>query len=413
MNKKTMISSLGWPVNFLIITGAVVLAMLVVLFICAFFIRASESREVLRYFDSGFLGRAADYNRTVLLASVLDRFITWSFMGILLLLFWKYSYMSARINIGLAALAFFIFTFALFLFLLPLQYYQEFVISHRFGLSNQTLSAWFGEALKEAVLYMIISTGGLTAVYALMIYVPKYWWLVAIAVFIIFIVFANFIFPILIDPLFYKFEPLEDEELEKAILGVTDKAGVSVGSILVADASRKTNKVNAYFTGIGKSKRIVIYDNLLEKYSKKEVVSVIAHEVGHWKYMHVAKNIIFGIAGMIIIFFIIFMLKGGINMEVSVRLVLILFIAFSLIAYITNPISNLLSRRFEVQADMTAAELTGDSQTQVEMLQKLAQSNLSYVSPSGVLKFLIYTHPPIMERIKGIKGTYNLAPCKK
>jgi STE24 endopeptidase len=409
-NKKTMISSFRWPVNFLITIGAVVLAMLVILFICAFFIRASGNREVLRYFDSGFLEKAADYNKTVLLASVLDRFLTWSFIGILLFLFWKYSYMSTRINIGLAALAFFIFTFALFLFLLPLQYYQEFVISHRYGFSNQTLSAWFGEALKEAVLYMIISTGGLTAVYTLMIYVPKYWWLVAIAVFIVFIVFANFIFPILIDPLFYKFEPLADKELEKAILSVADKADVKIGSILVADASRKTNKVNAYFTGIGKSKRIVIYDNLLEKYSKNEVVSVIAHEVGHWKYMHVVKSIIMGIAGMIIIFFTMFMMKGGMNMEVSVRLVLILFVASSLIAYILNPVSNLLSRRFEVQADRAAADLTGDTRTQVEMLQKLARSNLSYVSPSGVLKFLIYTHPPIMERIK---GTYNLAPRKK
>ena len=121
--------------------------------------------------------------------------------------------------------------------------------------------------------------------------------------------------------------------------------------------------------------------------------------MGHWKYMHIAKNIAIGIAGMVILFFIMFILKGGLNMAVSARLVLILFIAFSLIAYMTNPLSNMISRHFEVQADMKAAELTGDSGTQIEMLQKLARSNLSYVSPSGVLKFLIYTHPPIMDRI--------------
>lgn len=402
MNKKKMISSFGWPVNFLIVIGAVVLAMLFILFVCTLLIKVSESREVLRYFDRDFLEKAVSYNKTVLLVSVLERFLSWSFMGVLLFLFWKNFYISARINVGLAALIFFLFTLFLFLFLLPLQYYQEFVISHKFSLSNQTLSAWFVEALKEAVLYMIISAAGLTAIYALIVYVPKHWWLVAIAVFIIFIIFANFIFPILIDPLFYKFEPLKDEELEKAILGVTERAGVSVGSVLVADASRKTNKVNAYFAGIGKSKRIVIYDNLLKKYSKKEVVSVIAHEVAHWKYMHVAKNIIIGIAGMIIIFFIMFMLRGGLNMGASVRLVMMLFITFSLIAYITNPINNLISRHFEVQADGTAVELTGDIETQVEMLQKLAQSNLSYVNPSGVLKFLIYTHPPIIDRINYI-----------
>ncbi|MDD3521087.1 MAG: M48 family metallopeptidase [Actinomycetota bacterium] len=399
MNKKAMISSFGWPVNFLIIIGAVVLAMLIILFICALFIKSSESKDVLSYFDSDFLKKASDYNRTVLLVSVLERFMTWAFMGLLLFLLWNNVYMSTRVHVMLAALIFFLFTLALFLFLLPLQYYQEFAISHRFGLSNQTLSAWFVEAIKEGVLYMIISTIGLTAIYAVMIHSPKYWWIIAIAVFIVFIVFANFIFPILIDPLFYKFEPLKDAELEKEILLLAESAKISVGSILVADASRKTNKVNAYFTGIGKSKRIVIYDNLLNKYSKKEVLSVIAHEMGHWKYMHIAKNIAIGIAGMVILFFIMFILKGGLNMAVSARLVLILFIAFSLIAYMTNPLSNMISRHFEVQADMKAAELTGDSGTQIEMLQKLARSNLSYVSPSGVLKFLIYTHPPIMDRI--------------
>ena len=402
MNKKTMISSFGWPVNFLIILGAVVLGMLVILFICSLFIRASENREVLKYFDSAFLKRAASYNKTVLMASVADRFLAWIFMGALLFIFWNNTFISTRASIWAAALVFFLFTLFLFLFLLPLQYYQEFVIAHRFGFSNQTLSAWFIEALKEAVLYMIISTVGLTAVYALITYMPKHWWLIAMAVFIVFTIFVSFIYPILIDPLFYKFEPLKDTELEEEILKVTRKAGVSVGSVLVADASRKTNKVNAYFTGIGKSKRVVIYDNLLNKYSKKEVVSVVAHEVGHWKHRHIAKNIIIGIAGIIALFFIMFMLKGGINMETSVRLVLILFTAFSLIAYIINPVSNLISRHFEKQADIAAAKLTGDTGTQTEVLQKLAKSNLSYVSPSGVLKFLIYTHPPIIERINYI-----------
>lgn len=401
MNKKTMINdfNFGWPVNFLIILAAAVFLMLAVIFICSFFIRASENKEILKYFDSVFLKRAATYNKTILIASVADRFLTWIFMGALLVIFWNNSFISSRISVWSAALVFFLFTFFLFLFLLPLQYYQEYVIAHKFGFSNQTLSAWFGEALKEAVLYMILSTAGLTAIYALIAYMPRHWWLVAIAIFIIFTIFASFIYPILIDPLFYKFKPLEDKELENSILEIAKKAGVSVGSVLIADASRKTNKVNAYFTGIGKSKRVVIYDNLLNNYSKKEVVSVVAHEVGHWKHKHIAKNMAIGIAGIVLLFLIMFFMKNGLNITTSVRLILVLFITFSLIAYITNPFSNYISRRFEEQADRTAAELTGDSSTQVQMLQKLAQSNLSYVNPSGILKFLIYTHPPIMERI--------------
>ena len=320
-------------------------------------------------------------------------------MGVVLFLFWKNFYLSTRVHVIVAALIFFLFTFLLFLFLLPLQYYEEFIISHKFGLSNQTLSAWFIEALKEGILYMVISTVGFTSIYALMVYSPRYWWLIAIAVFIIFIIFANFIFPILIDPLFYKFKPLEDEELKKEILEMTDKAGISVGSILVADASRKTNKVNAYFTGIGKSKRIVIYDNLLKKYSKDEVLSVIAHEVAHWKYMHILKSILAGIVGIILVFLILHTVNIGLNIQPSPRLVIILFIIFSLISYISSPVTNAVSRYFEMQADKMAVELTGDAQTQVEMLKKLAESNLSYVNPPKVLKFLIYTHPPILERI--------------
>jgi STE24 endopeptidase len=394
-----MINSFGWPINFLIIIGAVVFTMLVVLFVCALSIKSSESGEVLKYFGSAFLQKAASYNREVLLISVVERFLTWSFMGVVLFLFWKNFYLSTRVHVIVAALIFFLFTFILFLFLLPLQYYEEFIISHKFGLSNQTLSAWFVETLKEGILYMIISTVGFTSIYALMVYSPKYWWLIAIAVFIIFIIFANFIFPILIDPLFYKFEPLKDDELKREILEMTDKAGISVGSILVADASKKTNKVNAYFTGIGKSKRIVIYDNLLKKYSRDEVLSVIAHEVAHWKYMHILKSILAGIVGIILVFLILHTVNIGLNIQPSPRLVIILFIIFSLISYISSPVTNVISRYFEMQADKMAVELTGDAQTQVEMLKKLAESNLSYVNPPKVLKFLIYTHPPILERI--------------
>lgn len=394
-----MINSFGWPINFLIIIGAVVFTMLVVLFVCALSIKSSESGEVLKYFGSTFLQKAASYNREVLLISVVERFLTWSFMGVVLFLLWENFYLSTRVHVTVAALIFFLFTFLLFLFLLPLQYYEEFIISHKFGLSNQTLSAWFIEALKEGILYMVISTVGFTSIYALMVYSPRYWWLIAIAVFIIFIIFANFIFPILIDPLFYKFKPLKDDELKREILEMTDKAGISVGSILVADASRKTNKVNAYFTGIGKSKRIVIYDNLLKKYSKDEVLSVIAHEVAHWKYMHILKSILAGIVGIILVFLILHTVNIGLNIQPSPRLVIILFIIFSLISYISSPVTNVISRYFEMQADKMAVELTGDAQTQVEMLKKLAESNLSYVNPPKVLKFLIYTHPPILERI--------------
>ncbi|MCE5329768.1 M48 family metallopeptidase [bacterium] len=397
----------GWSINFLILIGIIVLVMLIILFIAALFIGSSKSKDVLKYFDGDFLDKAAAYNKIILIISVAEKLLTWIFMAGIIYIFWRNFYVSNRIPIILSAALFVLFGMILFLILLPLQYYREFVIDHRFALSTQTLSAWFADAVKDGIIYIIISTLGLTSIYALMVYFPEHWWIAAVVIFILFIIAANFIFPVIIDPLFYKFSTLEDEELEKEIMKITQKAGVSIGSILVADASKKTNGVNAYFTGIGKTKRIVIYDNLLNKYSKKEVLSVIAHEVGHWRYRHIFKNITMGAAGIIILFFILYVLKSGLQLQASVRLVITLFIVFSLITYIAIPVQNFISRYFEKQADKIAVELTGDSQTQIDMLEKLARSNLAYVKPGNLLKFLIYTHPPIMERINYIYHNFD------
>jgi len=395
-------SNFGWSVNFLILIGIIVTTILIILFIAAFFIEASRDKDVLKYFDRDFLNKAASYNKTNLFISVAEKILTWIFISGIIYIFWKNFYVSSRIPIILSAALFVLFSITLFIILLPLQYYREFVIDHRFALSTQTLSAWFTDAVKDGIIYIILNTVGLTSIYTLMVYLPEYWWIAASVIFILFIVVANFIFPVIIDPLFYKFSILEDKELEEEITKITQKAGISIGSILIADASKKTNSVNAYFTGIGKTKRIVIYDNLLNKYSKKEVLSVIAHEVGHWKHKHIFKNITIGVAGIVTLFFILHALKTGLQLEASVKLVITLFMMFSLLTYIAIPVQNFISRYFEKQADKIAAELTGDSQTQMDMLEKLARSNLANVKPGNLLKFLIYSHPPIMERINYI-----------
>ncbi|GAI17064.1 unnamed protein product, partial [marine sediment metagenome] len=128
-----------------------------------------------------------------------------------------------------------------------------------------------------------------------MVYIPKYWWIISSAVLAIFIVVITYLYPILIDPLFYKFEKLKDTNFQEQIINIAGKAGIEVKEVLVADASRKTNKANAYFTGIGGSKRIVVFDNLINNFSRKETLNVIAHEIGHWYNWHIFKSIIIGI----------------------------------------------------------------------------------------------------------------------
>lgn len=406
MTRKSM-NNFGWAINFPILAGILALVMLITLLIAALLSRAPESRDVLKYFDSTFLARATNYNKAALLISIAEKFLTWVFMAGIIYIFWRNSYTSNKIPIISASALFALFIMILFLIVLPLQYYREFVLSHRFGLSNQTLSSWFIDILKERGLSLIINTVGLTTVYALIIYLPKHWWIAAASLFILFAVISSFISPVIIDPLFYKFSVLEDKQLTNEIIKITEKAGVNIGSILVADASKKTKKVNAYFTGIGKTERIVIYDNMLNQYTKKEVLSIIAHEVGHWKNKHMIKNLIMEAAGIIILFFILYLLKSGLWLNNSVKLVLVLFVLSTLITYVTMPLQNFVSRYFEVQADRTALELTADPQTQIVMLEKLARSNLASVKPDNLLKYLIFSHPPIMERINSINLTLD------
>jgi len=361
--------------------------------------KTPENKEVLKYFDQNFLNKATNYNKSILLNSVFQKFTTWLFLGLIIFLIWKNNYFSNKISIIAALIIFFIFSIILILINLPFQYYQEFIIEHKFALSNQTFSAWIIDTFKDSSLSIIINTISLTSIYAIILYIPKYWWFAAAAVFILFIIIANFIFPILIDPLFYKFTPLKDNQLKQEILKITTTAGIDVKAILVADASKKTNKVNAYITGIGKTKRIVIYDNLLNNYSKKEVLSVIAHEVGHWKYKHILINIFIQAIAIILLFLILFLMQLNLNIGVSAKLIILFFIFTILISFIVSPLQNSISRYFEKQADITSLALTKDPDTQILMFEKLAKSNLSDVNPNKIIKYIIYTHPPILERI--------------
>ncbi|MCL4385200.1 MAG: M48 family metallopeptidase [Cyanobacteria bacterium] len=390
----------GWAFNFYVIISILTIFMLLSIIGAVLFSKTSESKDALKYFNEAFLIKAAAYNKMTLLISIAERFIIWAFMAGMIYTFWRNFYFNNRIPIILALVLFVIFYISLTLIILPLQYYSGFVINHKFALSNQTLSSWFADTFKDKAISLIINSSALTIGYSLAVHIPRQWWIAAAAIFILFIIFANFISPIVIDPLFYKFSILEDKELKDNIMRIAEKAGFTVGDILVADASKRTNMVNAYFTGLGKTKRIVIYDNLLNKYSKKEVLSVIAHEIGHWKFKHIFKSIILYSAGTIILFFIFYQVKNKFSPVINIKLVLIIFILFSMINYITVPLQNLVSRYFESQADKYAIELTGDPATQVSLFEKLAISNLAEADPNTVLKYLIYSHPPIIERIK-------------
>ncbi len=365
--------------------------------------RPDYGGDVKRYFDDDYLVKAADYNRISLNISIASRFLSWSIMCVVIFLFFKY-FKTSRINIIYAFLLVFLFYILIELILLPLSYYRGYVIEHRFGLSNQTISMWFMDYIKENIISIMITSSGLTGVYALMFYMPEHWWIVASIVLALFILLLSYLYPILIDPLFYKFEKLADEDMREQIINIADKADIEVKDVLVANASKKTNKVNAYFSGVGSSRRVVIFDNLINNFSGRETLNVVAHEIGHWYYWHIFKNIIIGAISGTAGFFILHLIFSRSGIIGDFRSILVVALLISVVSFLMMPASNAVSRFFERQADNFAISATGDSDAQVELMVNLARSNLSNVSPAGYIKFFLYSHPPVMERIEAAKN---------
>jgi len=389
-----------WTGGIWIVLGSLAFLMALILLIAAITSRPDYSKEVLHYFNKDFLTEASQYNKISLTLSIIRKLLTWIIIIVIIFATWKYFSQNPKISVLLAAGYIALFLILLQLLLIPFDYYRGFVVEHKFGLSNQVFSSWLVDCLKSKAISFLIYLAVLTVIYTLMTYIPKYWWIIAGVAFIVFLIIGIFMSPLIIDPLFYKFKPLEDEEMRLAIEDMANEADIKVDEILIADASRRTNKINAYFTGIGATKRIVVFDNLLEKFNRKEALTVIAHEMGHWKYLHIVKSFIIGaISGLLLIFFSK-ILASKIGMIGDIRFILIIFLLFSIVMFISLPVQNIISRSFEKQADKVAIKLTDDPQTQISLMKKIAVSNLSSVNPSLIIKYIIYSHPPIMERIK-------------
>jgi STE24 endopeptidase len=365
--------------------------------------RPDYGSEVRQYFDDGFLAKAADYSRVSLNISIASRFLAWLVMGGAILLFFKY-FKNPRINILYAFLLIVLFYILIELILLPLSYYRGYVVEHRFGLSNQTISMWFMDYLKENIISLIITYLAMTGIYALMVYMPGHWWIVSSVVLAVFIIILSYLYPILIDPLFYNFKKLEDENLREQIVDIADKADIEVKDVMVADASRKTSKVNAYFAGVGRSRRVVVFDNLINNFSEQEALSVVAHEIGHWYNRHIIKNMIIGAVSGTLGLFLLHLIFSRSGMLGDFRSILVIILLISVVSFLMMPVGNAVSRFFERQADSFAVRATGNPDAQVNLMVKLGQSNLSSVSPAGYIRFFLYSHPPIMERIEAAKS---------
>jgi STE24 endopeptidase len=220
-----------------------------------------------------------------------------------------------------------------------------------------------------------------------------------------------YISPYIIEPLFNKFSLVEDESLKEKIVGLAQRADIKVTKVMKIDASKRSRHSNAYFTGIGKTKRIILFDTLIEGMTQEEIVAVLAHEIGHWKRKHVLKSIVAMETSSLIGLYIAFRLMEGdiltklFQVEIATvyaKIVIIGFIA-GIVVFPLKPVLTYFARRYERQADRDCLELTGNAGDAISAFIKLAKENLSNLYPHPLYVLLYYSHPPMLERIRYMK----------
>ncbi len=314
-------------------------------------------------------------------------------------------------NLWTGMLFFAVLTFAQGVIGEPFDLYRTFVLEERFGFNKMTLRTYLSDKLKELLLMLLIG-GPVLAGFLLFFQNYTDWgWFYAWMFILLIMLVLQYVAPTWILPLFNRFTPLEEGELKTKIMEYAEKMGFDLSGIFVMDGSKRSTKSNAFFTGFGKKKRIALFDTLIENHDPDELVSVLAHEVGHFKLKHILKNMLLGVfkTGVLLYIMSFFIthppLFEAFGMQkVSVYAGLVFFmLLYTPISIILALFVNNLSRRYEYQADAFAAETTGDSENLVRALKRLSADNLSNLTPHPFYVFLEYSHPPVLNRIRKLK----------
>ncbi len=311
-----------------------------------------------------------------------------------------------------------LFFFVLFgvqlLISIPFSLYTTFRTEARYGFNTTTPKIWLTDLIKSTTLSCILMGLLLAAALALVQASPQTWWLWVWLFFAAVSFFLMYLSPYVIEPLFNKFEPVTQEGLADEITTLMGKAGLTVSKVQQVDASRRSKHSNAYFTGIGRVKRIVLYDTLIKQMSHQEILAVLAHEVGHWKLGHIRWRLIqTELFALAISFFSwrlissailppLFGLSPAPESSFMAQLLLLSFLG-ALAGFPLTPLSSWLSRRHEWQADRFAVRLTGDPGALASALVKLASENLSNFHPHPLYAAWRYSHPPVVQRVDRLR----------
>ncbi len=305
----------------------------------------------------------------------------------------------------LVFLYFVIFMVAAEILSLPLSFYGGYKLEHRYGLSRESLPSFYMDELKGFALNMGLGLGAVELIYWLLRSLPDSWWLAAAGAFIgIFVLMAN-LAPVLLFPIFFKFEPLEDEDLARRITLLAEKARTRIRGVFRMNLSRKTSAANAALAGLGNTRRIILADTLLDNFTREEIETVVAHELGHHVFRHIPMLIVlqscFTVLALSVAHRVISWGAGYLGLKGigDVAGLPLLVLSLAAVSLALLPLVNFYSRKLERDSDRYALEATGDPPAFISAMRRLASLNLAEMDPHPLVEFFFYGHPSISKRI--------------
>ncbi len=292
---------------------------------------------------------------------------------------------------------------------IPFGYYKTFIIEERFDFNKTTKRTFWADKLKSALMTVVLGGFILAVVMWFYKWVGERFWIYAWLILIVFSIVMTMFYSRVIVPLFNKQTPLENGDLRVAISNYAAKVGFNIDAIFVIDGSKRTTKANAYFTGFGTVKRIVLYDTLITNYTNEEIVAILAHEIGHYKQRHIVYNLLASIVltGFTLYVFSLFVNYPLLSQSLGIKThsfhvsLLVFGVLYTPISQVTSLLINAMSRRFEYQADNYAKQ-TYKSQALITALKKLSKQSLSNLTPHPAYVFAHYSHPTLYQRIKNL-----------
>jgi STE24 endopeptidase len=354
--------------------------------------------EAVRFFSVEEVARARSYHRPLYWAAVVDGAIqagvlatfVWSGVGKALdpgsLPWWARTPAYVAIVVAVSAAV-----------RTPGALWSGFIRERRWGFSTQRLRSWAADRCKAAVVNVVLASALLLGLVALARVLPGWWAAPAAGGFALAALALSYLAPVVLEPLFNRYSQLQDAALAAELRALAERAGVPIGDVLVQDTSRRTRKANAYVSGLGRTRRVVVSDTLLEQAPPAEVRLVVAHELGHRRKQHVLRGTALAMAGAIAATVVLWALLGTrVADPHRVPLLLLLGLAFSLSSL---PALTAVSRRWERQADRYSLELTGDHAAYATTFRRLARTNLSDLDPPRLIYLLLFTHPTPPERL--------------